>query len=1060
MADTVRKTLNLADYGLPEPLIFDVPKYAQGDDGKEYDDSYFPRNEREKKVYMQYLLDGASNQLDVDYGEMPPKLIDYMAQFNPPDAILNARKLQKAGELAEQRRIDPIGFDAAVGVYKGGKQEYRFNDSMGTLLPGFDPYTLGDFANDMGKTARKLMPEDPRQLTRISAIIGADTYLMSKMMEAKRLKMKQPGKLRFMPKFYNWLAEFGEGKFGTAKQMAVAGSSAGPVSYAADSAYSLLNKLYAYTQGQDSASISEMQRGALRDAELEMMIGMGAAGLGPIASGVKKYAINYPLGFRSNISVEAVEKAARQNIPLSKVAASEADWVKAYSKIIGVFPAVGGPLRQSQAEARVAINQRIQDIMSTLSPGMTTLRGMQWAGKEAFDAFSKNVSKFRATNAIMYNSFFNQASKIDEAFIPTTTLKKWTNSFAKSIDGGDIRLSASAPDGQWINTTSQLFNMLKVGDPTAGMKLLTALGSLPEHITLKQFRQLQAQLNGAIRGFGGRGDGAMSQVGIDPQGTLAYMKDNLEHGLNDYKSWKKLTGPNEIIAQSSIKALRDANEFYMNNIEMFGFNAGQRGIGKASQQVNRNIFAPGAPFKPGSLMPDQIFNRVMTEATAMSPMAIKEIQEQLGKKNFANLASTYLNKIIGQNTEIIETPFKRNKSSARMGVQGEIPGGGTTQVSGSGGQIHDSEFVPVFNVDNLRKQLGMIPIEQGSKIQDRTSREAVIAMFDAMGQNGQKAYKDLEETLDIASLVNSFDISDVSDFVKRRGVLGGVKSIANAFVIGGVVTSPLATAGLVLFSNRFSKFLGNPTQLSKIKTVMGEGTEKALQRANLINTIRATESYYTILDNDGAITEMPDVSISQGGVDRPMLQRQPGQSSMNNDLRTVNYFNNLIKKANAGELGGGLEALSDIELLDYVILGTNGSPNMGQASMSRPKYDRQGDILAYETVDQQAPDRVLLEGAIMENGMVDSTPASIYGFKEENQEAINEMINQSVQAPRSNPFLVNAQEVLQTEGGPAGRDFSMERESVNVSDRSNLNPDQQAALIRGDTDAAILAGRN
>ena len=394
-----------------------------------------------------------------------------------------------------------------------------------------------------------------------------------------------------------------------------------------------------------------------------------------------------------------------------------------------------------------------------------------------------------------------------------------------------------------------------------------------------------------------------------------------------------------------------------------------------------------------------------------------------------------------------------------MGVKGNVPGGGTTQVSGAGGQVHDSEFVPIFNVDNLRKQLGMLPIEQGSKIQDRTSREAVIAMFDAMGQNGQKAYKDLQETLDIASLVNSFDISDVSDFVKRRGVLGGIKSIANAFVIGGVVTSPLATAGLVLFSNRFSKFLGNPVQLNKIKTVMGEGTEKALQRSNLINTIRATESYYTILDSDGVVSEMPDVSISQGGVDMPMLQRQPGQSSMNNDLRTINYFNNLVKKANAGELGGGLEDLTDIELLDYVILGTNGSPNMGQASMSRPKYDRQGDILAYETVDQQAPDRVLLEGAIMENGMVDSTPASIYGFKEENQEAINEIIDQSVQAPRNNPFLVNAQEVLQTDGGPAGRDFSVEREAVNVTDRSKLNPDQQAALIRGDTDAAILAGR-
>ena len=226
MADTVRKTLNLVDYGLPEPIVFDVPKYATGDDGKEYDDSYFPRNAKEEKIYMQYLMEGAANQLDVEFGEMPPKLIDYMAQFNPPDAILNARKLQKAGELAEQRRIDPIGFDSAIGVYKGGKQEYRFNDSLGTLLPGFDPYTLSDFGNDMGKTARKLLPEDPRQLTRISAIIGADTYLMSKMMEAKNLKMKQPGKLRFMPKFYNWLAEFGEGKWGTAKQMAVAGASA------------------------------------------------------------------------------------------------------------------------------------------------------------------------------------------------------------------------------------------------------------------------------------------------------------------------------------------------------------------------------------------------------------------------------------------------------------------------------------------------------------------------------------------------------------------------------------------------------------------------------------------------------------------------------------------------------------------------------------------------------------------------------------------------------------------------------------------------------------------
>ena len=78
----------------------------------------------------------------------------------------------------------------------------------------------------------------------------------------------------------------------------------------------------------------------------------------------------------------------------------------------------------------------------------------------------------------------------------------------------------------------------------------------------------------------------------------------------------------------------------------------------------------------------------------------------------------------------------------------------------------------------------MVP---GGDVDNATTREAVVEMFNSMGQNGQKAYKNLQETLEVASLVDSFDISDVSNFVKRGGVLGGVKSLANAFVAGGIV---------------------------------------------------------------------------------------------------------------------------------------------------------------------------------------------------------------------------------------------------------------------------------
>jgi len=1068
MAD-VRIKINLPEYGLENPIIVDVADQAMGDDGNYYDQRHFPRNKKEREVYATYLNEAAQQQYGDDFTGLPPELINYMVQFAPTESIQMAKKLQEAKKLSEQRAADPLGFDMSVTSFKAKQNEFKFNDGWGTvMLPGGDPYTLDDFGQDMGKMWGSIVPEDPKTLTRSSAIVGLDAWLISQIEKNRATKVRNPRGFQLLPKFWHFLDDLGKGKWGNTKVMAGTGAVAGPASYAADSAYEMLNSMYAYTQGIDAQSISERQKGALRDAEFEMLIGMGAAGLGPIAKGIKKYAIDYPGGFRTDVSQKAMEKAQRQNIPLSRIAASESDWVRGYAKVIGVFPGAGAPIRTGQSMARIAVNGRIQDIMGTLAPGVTTLRGLQWAGQQAYDAFSKNISKFRATNAVLYNSFFNQASKIDEAFIPTTNLKKWADSLNKTLSGGEISLGASAPDGTWVNNTSQLFGMLKVGDPTSGMKLLSALGSMPEHITLKQFRQLQAQLNGAIRGFGGKGQGATGQVGIDPQGTLTYLKDNLEHGLNDYKNWKKMSGPNEIIANSSIRALRDANEFYMNNIELFGFGAGQRALGKATQQVNTNAFAPGAPFKPGSLQPDMVFNKIMTGDVVLSPMAISEMRQQLGKEPFGNMVATYLNKVVGQNTEIVETPWKAVKGvTPRMGVETRVAGQ-TSTVSTASGTTHNSEFVPIINVDNLRKQLGMAPSGAGT-VQDVTTRDAVVEMFNSLGQNGQKAYKDLQETLEIASLVDSFDIADVSDFVKRRGVLGGVKSLANAFVAGGVVSSPLATAGLILFTNRFSKIIADPAILKNAGQVMSDRTKKALQRQQLVEMIKATDSYYTIFDNEGAMGTVPGVQL-EGGQGFPT--RNPGgrsnlilsgtnQDPMNTDLRTINYFNNLVSKANAGGIGNGLDNLSDIELLDYTILATNGSPNMGTAKMTTPKYDRQGDILGYESVEAAGFGYDNTTPIMRSDGMIDVTPsaAAVYGMGPE----VDELIDARMQAPSSNPYLVDVQRVL---GGDNSmqKDFGSSRkpyeEDVTVGQRSNLNPQQQEALLGGDLDAAIMAGRN
>jgi hypothetical protein len=341
-------------------------------------------------------------------------------------------------------------------------------------------------------------------------------------------------------------------------------------------------------------------------------------------------------------------------------------------------------------------------------------------------------------------------------------------------------------------------------------------------------------------------------------------------------------------------------------------------------------------------------------------------------------------------------------------------------------------------------------------VQDRTNREAVVAMFEAMGQNGEQAFKNLEETLDIASLVNTFDISDVSDFVKRRGVLGGVKSLANAFVIGGVVSSPLATAGLILTTNRFSKLIANPARLNDVKKVMQDRVPKALSRKALINTIRATDSYFTVFDDEGSITELEGVTL-EGGV--PMVQRQPGASAMNDDLRTANYFSNLIKKANAGEINGGLEDLTDIELLDYVILSTSNAPTMGTSTMTRPVMDRQGDILDYRTVEAAGFNYNDSSGIMSNEGMMSNlnTPSvsSVFGFEDP---AIEQMIEDRAMAPGQNPFLVDVERVT----GPRVRgpqDLDRFAAQPTVGNRS-LNRGQREALLDDDLDRAILEGRN
>ena len=59
----------------------------------------------------------------------------------------------------------------------------------------------------------------------------------------------------------------------------------------------------------------------------------------------------------------------------------------------------------------------------------------------------------------------------------------------------------------------------------------------------------------------------------------------------------------------------------------------------------------------------------------------------------------------------------------------------------------------------------------------------------------------------LAEKVQSFDISDVSRFVQRRGVLGGARAAAGAFTAGMGVANPLSALGTILIGRGITQFL-------------------------------------------------------------------------------------------------------------------------------------------------------------------------------------------------------------------------------------------------------------
>jgi len=186
-------------------------------------------------------------------------------------------------------------------------------------------------------------------------------------------------------------------------------------------------------------------------------------------------------------------------------------------------------------------------------------------------------------------------------------------------------------------------------------------------------------------------------------------------------------------------------------------------------------------------------------------------------------------------------------------------------------------------------------------------------MFGLMGPEGKDAYRKLDELLTLAERVQSFDISDVSRFVQRRGVLGGARAAAGAFTAGMGVANPLSALGTVLIGRGITQFLTSPKAYQNIMKGMDDSLSPAVRRNALLEVVRIVDGEIGFDAQEGEV-KPSTISVEAGKT--LLVREEPGSEKSR-------------KKAKQQVLGiedfygKKLDALSIPEVLDYFVQKSN-----------------------------------------------------------------------------------------------------------------------------------------
>jgi len=965
--------------GFKEPFDFMIEDVITGPDGRKYNikNSDFPRNEAEKQMVLSEIFK-RGNKMQQNTGAFPTGAMEFLSTHagGGPSAQAEA-EIKKVMETTERMYEDPIGTKSALTKFEGQQTPYKttmVEDPLKNIamLPintaisvqnwiagdteGGLPQNVDNIIQDAITFAKRRLPTDPQQMGRMSTIIAADIGLMLALKKSGVQNIWHPAYQNFLgKKVIDGLNKVqGSGAIGTT---ATIGGVSGVASAGYDMTYSWLNRMYrdanpvAFETKENGEfkldkqgnkipkqpSVTEDVLAALQTAQYEALFSGGAAaGIG-MGGKLWKNFIKKGTGFGRESARDAQkigELAEQYNVPMSIIAATPSEAVKGYARIIGIFPFVGGPLRQSQDASKMAINRELEKTFLELAPYQKTLDTVQGLSEESYNAFKKNFENFSGAKAIYYEAYDDIADQITEPFIPTSRLKDYISSITgQKRTGVPLQESVSLDDGRYVRSVKEAFDQFGVDDADTAMSAIKVLGQLPDYLTASDFRELQFMINNKINKLN-TATGGVTQGSQDAVSKmLASASKNLRTDLDDTMNWKAMSGKNQILAEVGKERLQSANNFFFSNKDDFASiyeGAGATRVGKEIEtKVDSRFFQPGAPKSPGEIQIDEMFDFIMdSDVIQTSLKAQEEMVRQFGPETFKKLSRGWLDKQISKYTTVYNVPTiqQRNVNMVEQAVGDVTTKKRMTGVAGAAFEAQPgvSAGIPIIDVEGLRAALGLtknIPVMGG--MEARSTSLAMENMFKLMGPEGKEAYKKIDDLLTLAERTQSFDVADVSSFVQRRGVLGGAKAAAGAFTFGMGIANPISALGTVLLARGMSKYLTSPKAFKNLMTGLDDSVSPALRRNAIFEVVRLVDDEVGFDSTKGQVSTSP---IMVGGTeDRYIVREAPDAEGARRDAK---------KKILGVEeyYGKKLDALTVPEVLDYFVHNTNLLQNKAHAA--------------------------------------------------------------------------------------------------------------------------------